>query len=455
MLGGLVGSLATGGVGPAVALALGGAVYGAATLREWATTKSLSPLPYSDLDVISVFESHRTGQPRHQQRVTAYQHLSDDEKAAYVLSTVLEPVTLATVQGKSADEAQVIFTHMKETLIRSFSEVRASDGTIYRLLEDPHAIVDHVFGGPRSFCDNYRQALPVSLDEVEPALLPERTVKQLTPAVEVVQNHKESAHDFLQELIDDSPAIDSDPWDEELAPVAGSSQKVVNLPQLLSGVLKSTLLLGAPRSGKGYAMAKAIDLLPDNVDLWGIDPKNDPTESRYWSKFPKNQLAQFDCTELDPVAVAERCLSLFNRFSSAPSTAQKPKLLIIDEAAPGLSSCNLTKGNLGEDDDPELANWFKTLMLQCARLASVGPSKGKFVWVLSQSSTGQDLGISNGNKGGYRIVAVGHRDTSPTWFDSINASLKIGKPSANILDTGYIQNDGTGWHLAEKFTLGE
>lgn len=433
-------------------------MYAASTLREWGTTKSLSPLPYSDLNLLELFEAHRTGEKKSRQRITAYQHLTDEEKAAYVLCTLLEPVTLKMVEGKEPEEIQVIFTHMKETLIRSYGEVSDNDGGVYRLLEDPHAVVDYVFGGPRGFCENYRDSLPVELGAVvDVEVLPDRPVRapvRLAPTQPIDTLGTDplpTDDDFLMEIIGSTlPGKEIDPWG---APSDSTVEaKVSDLPSLLSTVLKSTLLLGAPRSGKGYAMAKAIDLLPETVDLWGIDPKNDPSENRYWKRFSKDQLIRFDCTELNPIAVANNCLNLFERFSSTPCSADKPKLLIVDEAAPGLSSCELNKGQL-EEDEYELANWFKELMLKCARLASVGPSKGKFVWVLSQSSTGKDLGISNGNKGGYRIVAVGHKDTAPTWFDSINASLKIGKPSTDVLQTGYIQNDGTGWYRGKKFNL--
>ena len=213
-----------------------------------------------------------------------------------------------------------------------------------------------------------------------------------------------------------------------------------NLSKLLSKSLKSTLLLGAPRSGKGYATAKAIELLPKSVDVWAIDPKNDPGESHYWSRIKPSQIVRFDVTEIEAEDAIALVDGLFSRWIQSPSSAASPKLLIIDEAAPGLSTCD--------------AKWFTELMLKCARLASVGPSKGKFVWILSQSSTVKDLGISNGNKGGYRVCAVGHRDTAPAWYSSIASSLNLGKPSDELLaSSAYIQNDGGGWGSAAPFEL--
>ncbi len=225
------------------------------------------------------------------------------------------------------------------------------------------------------------------------------------------------------------------------------------LSGLLSSELKSTMLLGAPRAGKGYAMAKAVELLPDNVSLWAIDPKNDHKEDHYWSRFPASQITRFDCTVMSREAVASRVVGMWERFMAAPSSADNPKLLIIDETAPGLASKEMNMSQAKAAEASELAGWFKLLMKDCAVLASVGPSLGRFVWILSQASTGEDLGISNGSKGGYRIVAVGNKKTANSWYQSVNSSLKIGLPSEQVLGHGYIQNDGTGWGVSRPFQL--
>lgn len=217
-------------------------------------------------------------------------------------------------------------------------------------------------------------------------------------------------------------------------------QKRINLPKLLSENLKSTLILGAPRAGKGYAVAKDIELKCGSVEIWLIDPKNDPSEAHYWASIPEARRLHFDAiTEQVPI-IMSKVSTFVQQFLESPSSREAPKLLIIDEASPGLSTCD--------------KKWFSKLMLKCARLASIGPSKGAFVYILSQSGTGEDLGISQANRGGYRIVAVANADTPTAWFDSINRSLGLGAKPKELLESNYyVQNDGNGWAAADPIAL--
>jgi hypothetical protein len=223
---------------------------------------------------------------------------------------------------------------------------------------------------------------------------------------------------------------------EELGP---APLPVHNAPLAIASKLKSTVVLGAPRAGKGYALAKALSLLPSNVDIWLIDPKNDPGETHYWTRVPRSQRARFDVTELDQDSVTEIVWDLFERYLAAPSSAARPKLLIVDECAPGLASGMIKKS-------------FSQFMGKLSTICSVGPSKGKFVWVMSQAATVGDLGMSNANKASFRLVAVGHAEnTEQSWFRSLNSSLGIAKPATGL--TGYIQLIDNVWGYAAPFEL--
>lgn len=212
-----------------------------------------------------------------------------------------------------------------------------------------------------------------------------------------------------------------------------------NLSRAISQKLKSTVLLGAPRAGKGYAMAKAVQLLPDTVDLWLIDPKDDPSESYYWSRIPTRQRVRFDVTTLEPAAVTAKVTGLFDQFLLAPSTPDKPKLLIVDECAPGLAKGMTPKT-------------YKSFMGRLSTICSVGPSKGKFVWIMAQASTVEDLAMSSGNKASFRLCAVGHAQrTETSWFSSLKRSMQIETPPAAL--TGYIQMLDGQWGYAESFEV--
>jgi hypothetical protein len=212
-----------------------------------------------------------------------------------------------------------------------------------------------------------------------------------------------------------------------------------NLSRAIAGKLKSTVVLGAPRAGKGYALAKALELLPSNIDLWLIDPKNDARESHYWHRVPSAQRCQFDVTELSADEADALVTAHLNEFLEASSSAAKPKLLVVDECSPGLSMGMSSKA-------------YKTLMGRLATICSVGPSKGKFVWIMAQASTVADLGMSNGNKASFRLCAVGHaQNTEGSWYRSLNASMGIDKPDPLL--TGYIQMVDGQWGYSEPFEL--
>lgn len=214
---------------------------------------------------------------------------------------------------------------------------------------------------------------------------------------------------------------------------------VHNLSRTLSQILKSTVLLGAPRAGKGYAIAHAIEQLPDSVDLWLIDPKDDPEESYYWTRVPVRQRVRFDVTTLEPASVNAKVTGLFEQFLLAPSTAEKPKLLIVDECSPGLSKGMTSKA-------------YKAFMGRLSTICSVGPSKGKFVWILAQASTVEDLAMTSGNKASFRLAAVGHATrTEKSWYSSLKRSMQIETPDPAL--TGYIQMQQGQWGYAAPFEM--
>lgn len=214
---------------------------------------------------------------------------------------------------------------------------------------------------------------------------------------------------------------------------------VHNLSRTLSQQLKSTVLLGAPRAGKGYAMAKALQQLPRTVDLWLIDPKDDPNESYYWSRVPVRQRCRFDVTTLEPEAVTAKVTGLFEQFLLAPSSPERPKLLIVDECSPGLSKGMTPKA-------------YKAFMGRLSTICSVGPSKGKFVWIMAQASTVEDLAMTSGNKASFRLCAVGHAQrTEKSWYSSLQRSTQIAIPAEAL--TGYIQMLDGQWGYAAPFEV--
>jgi hypothetical protein len=212
-----------------------------------------------------------------------------------------------------------------------------------------------------------------------------------------------------------------------------------DIPSLLASSLKSALVLGAPRAGKGYAIAKSLELLPSNVQVWLIDPKNDPGESHYWARIPAERRVRFDVTKLDRAAVTSCVMELFERFLLAPNSAQRPKLLIIDECSPGLRMGMIAKS-------------YGEMLGRVATIASVGPSQGSFVWLISQATTTDDVGLSRANRASLRLLAVAHaQKTERSWLESVKATIKADMPAPSL--QGYIQMLDGHWAAARPFEL--
>ena len=256
----------------------------------------------------------------------------------------------------------------------------------------------------------------------------------------VLQDFRDISDNQRQQLIYEALAPKQLMKSAEAVAVEPSPQLPVhNLSRTISQTLKSTVLLGAPRAGKGYAIARAVQQLPSHVDLWLIDPKDDPNESYYWARIPVRQRCRFDVTTLEPDAVTAKVTGLFEQFLLAPSSPERPKLLIVDECSPGLSKGMTPKA-------------YKVFMGRLSTICSVGPSKGKFVWIMAQASTVEDLAMTSGNKASFRLCAVGHATrTEQSWYSSLKRSMQIDLPAAAL--TGYLQMLDGEWGYAAPFEV--
>lgn len=261
----------------------------------------------------------------------------------------------------------------------------------------------------------------------------------------VLQDFRDISDNQRQQLVYETLApkqlMKSAAPETDALPEPAAALPVHNASREIASQLKSTVVLGAPRGGKGYAISRAVALLPSHVDLWLIDPKDDPNESHYWQRVPPTQHVRFDVTTLTPSEVNAKVSHLFSRYLEAASSAERPKLLIVDECAPGLAKGMTTKA-------------YRGFMGRLSTICSVGPSKGKFVWIMAQASTVDDLAMSSGNKASFRLVAVGHaQQTEGSWYRSLKRSMGIETPAPEL--SGYIQMVDGQWGYAEPCELSQ
>jgi hypothetical protein len=154
----------------------------------------------------------------------------------------------------------------------------------------------------------------------------------------------------------------------------------------MAKVLKSTIIAASPRVGKGVVVSKAIaflkQLYPD-LEIWLIDPKDEPSELHYWLAIDLDKRCHFDLRPYD--ADIEKATQTFEafliRFNGSSSSR---KLLIIDEFV-----------MLNQKCDSSFMTRLKDFLVGICSSGELSPDQalGRFVWVITQSPFTKDLGF--------------------------------------------------------------
>jgi len=165
-----------------------------------------------------------------------------------------------------------------------------------------------------------------------------------------------------------------------------SKLEPVDIALKMAEVPKSTIIAASPRVGKGVVVSMAISYLrqlhPD-LEIWLIDPKDEPTERHYWSLIDPDKRCHFDLRDFDvdvetAIEVFSEHLTRFNR-----SEAHR-KLLIIDEFV-----------TLNQKCAGQFMNQLKDFVVGICSSGEVNPDMGigRFVWAITQSPYVSDLGF--------------------------------------------------------------
>gem|GEM_PF-3772238 len=165
-----------------------------------------------------------------------------------------------------------------------------------------------------------------------------------------------------------------------------SKLEPVDIALKMAEVPKSTIIAASPRVGKGVVVSMAIAYLRQlhpNLEIWLIDPKDEPTERHYWSLIDPDKRCHFDLRDFDvdvetAIEVFSEHLTRFNR-----SEAHR-KLLIIDEFV-----------TLNQKCAGQFMNQFKDFVVGICSSGEVNPDLGigRFVWAITQSPYVSDLGF--------------------------------------------------------------
>jgi len=176
------------------------------------------------------------------------------------------------------------------------------------------------------------------------------------------------------------------PPEPQSAAPANTFLTPVDIALEMAKVPKSTIIAASPRVGKGVVVSMAIAYLkqlhPD-LEIWLIDPKDEPTERHYWAGIDPDKRCHFDLRDFD--VDVEGAIEVFSehltRFNRSP---KHRKLLIIDEFVTLNQKCAGT-----------FMNQLKDFIVGICSSGEVNPDMGigRFVWAITQSPYVSDLGF--------------------------------------------------------------
>jgi hypothetical protein len=221
----------------------------------------------------------------------------------------------------------------------------------------------------------------------------------------------------------------------------------------MAKVPKSTIIAASPRVGKGVVVSMAIANLkrlhPD-LEIWLIDPKDEPTERHYWGLIDMDKRCHFDLRDFD-VDVKEAIETFSDhivRFNQSPSHR---KLLIIDEFVTLSQKC---KG--------EFMDKVKDFLVGICSSGEVNPDMGigRFVWVITQSPYVTDLGFkTKAALATFQRVFLLNQASISLYALAVSASFVPGGNEDKIAKlmkvTGrvYYYSRSDSWHPIPKYTL--
>ena len=191
--------------------------------------------------------------------------------------------------------------------------------------------------------------------------------------------------------------------------------------------IQNTAIIGKGGSGKGILLSNAIfeaARVNPGLKIVGIDPKNDPDETNYWS--PCYKVFRKTTLNVDPDVIADWVNSAIDYYFQLPA----PKLLIIDE-------CRFLSQALQQCEDKKA---FSRFWYRVDSFTSLGDSQESHVWIVSQTAHAGDLGISGGCRSMFRCIALVTGE-DPNYLEALTATRFVPAPPRGIKQLNQIIDD--------------
>ena len=394
-------SIGTGNINPGAAAAtLGAVMYVGAVGKELDTTGKVLPFPFFSTDIGAIARSAGIEGEQIDQ-LTEVDWLSNSERAKLAMATTLKPLTVALDTLPEGEQASA-YHMLVNGLQMLYPDVVKNVAIMPALLPE--------MGGLHGVKTQLSQTLPPSHREAfEATTVPEviaaQPIAPILPAPHpaaqytTVKSRQESIEPPAISVQAKTVAPTNDPWLEPKMPVMPPAEFIVptskdrDIPKEFASQPKTSMIIGVPGAGKGIFVSNAIRYLRaarPELQVWGIDPKNDPKETGYWEQ-GYDKVFRFDNERMSDDQFVEWISNCIDKFK----VLEGEKLLVFDEIT-------LSFRRWASTDKKSFDSYcnFKV------SVASSGDSRGVYLWEVGQIANAADLNVSGGLRSISKPVAI-------------------------------------------------
>ncbi|MBW4460567.1 MAG: hypothetical protein KME47_10040 [Nodosilinea sp. WJT8-NPBG4] len=182
------------------------------------------------------------------------------------------------------------------------------------------------------------------------------------------------------------------------------------IPVQMAETLESLLIIGNPGAGKGMLVSNAIahvKALNPGIKVVGIDPKNDPKETGYWTTH-FDRVHRISHESLEDADYIKWFKERIQEFKDTPEDI----LYVIDE-------WTITCRKFLSTDKAEFASFISFMI----GVSSSGDSRRKYVWGVGQIPHNGSMGMTGGDRAIFKPIAIVSKKRKDLASQFINTSF--------------------------------
>lgn len=423
---GAIASVTLPGWGLAI-LAISGAGYFGTLSKEGKLISRILPLPFLSLGLDTIIKGLASvSSDGMEEELIPYHFLDSKEKSDYAMLSVLLDDIAAHLECLPDEVTQrVEWNRISRRFHQAYSQFIGNNPDVLAMKADRQQLREFILATPEKMRELTQGTQQPLLTQTVTVDAPAHTVlTDIQPAVNYLPPSVPSPSNHKMLVIESEPvaAMDKeDLWSQEslsIPATASQSDKsfffdtasriampkteIISHPSSapvrdvvgeLAANLKSTLMIGVPGAGKGMLMShlvRRIRLNYPELKIIGIDPKDDPKETGYWSEcFDKVYRANNE--RLDDRSFVDWMKGAVDYFRMLPDG----KILIWDEFT---ISCRRWSTQ-DKASFNEIISWMISV-------CSSGDSRRNYVFAVGQIPNATDMGMTGGSRGIFKPIGI-------------------------------------------------